>query len=377
MMTEGTVENVYFPDDPYNSTLNFQGAADYVARNPEALIFAGPTGNKDAEAHMAFAASQERTAVATFDWLGMYAALFNLEGAANKIIADTEARYQCSAANAAALTADLQKEDKPKLLWANYFSSVPGWSVASCPTSDAAYYCEYAHHCGAEVVSRPEGMGFNRTYGSPTVYWYLDDDDFLELAKDAETWIYPSQTFDSVYEEKKELLDQFKSVQDRKVYDTQGQGAYGWHEQRLAEYDVVALDMCTIVGTSNPNVLHQNRWFRNYYDDPIGSPGFCDAPDELDMPYIPAQAACEPIRIEDAAVVTNEPIESEDAAVVTNEPIESEDTAAEPAGDESETEGETEEDAAAEAAEEESASVVTNAGFATVAASGVLALLMV
>merc|ERR1712194_202947 len=94
----------------------------------------------------------------------------------------------------------------------------------------------------------------------------------------------------------KDILNQFKSVENKKVFDTQGQGEYGWHEQRLAEYDVVALDMCTIVGTSNPDLNHQNRWFRNYYRGAIGSPGICDAPTEIDMPYVPSQAECEPIK---------------------------------------------------------------------------------
>ena len=34
------------------------------------------------------------------------------------------------------------------------------------------------------------------------------------------------------------------------------------HEQRLGEYDVVALDFCTLVGTNNPNTVHRRRWFR-------------------------------------------------------------------------------------------------------------------
>merc|ERR1712161_135968 len=42
-----------------------------------------------------------------------------------------------------------------------------------------------------------------------------------------------------------EMLDQFKSVQNQQVYDTLGQGASAWSEQRYAEYDIVGLDMCT------------------------------------------------------------------------------------------------------------------------------------
>lgn len=236
--------------------------------------------------------------------LGMYAAIFNLEGGANEIIADTESRYQCSADNAALVTADIQPEDKPKILWAQYFPSEGGWSIAECPTWDAAYYCEYAHHCGAEILSRPEGMGFNISYGGPEVYWYLDDDDMLEFGKDAETWIYPSPNFEEIYNEKKEMLDQFKSVQKMNVYDTQGQGSDAWLEQRLAEYDVVALDMCDIVGTDNPEGIHARRWFRNYFTEQVGGSGVCNAPEEIDMAYVPAQAQCTPLVLQGSSATT-------------------------------------------------------------------------
>lgn len=64
------------------------------------------------------------------------------------------------------------------------------------------------------------------------------------------------------------------------------------HEQRLGEYDVVALDFCSLVGMNNPNTVHRRRWFRNYYIEPVGSAGTCDAPDEIDEPYVPAEASC-------------------------------------------------------------------------------------
>ena len=224
----------------------------------------------------------------------MYAALFNLESEANQIIADTEGRYQCSAGNAAALTADVQPEARPRILWAQYFDGI-GWSVADCPTWDEAYYCEYAAHCGAELVSRPEGLGFSESYdGGKTLYWYLTDEDMLELGKDVDTWIYPGSTFEDVYRNKKEMLDQFKSVQNKNVYDTQGQGPNSWHEQRLAEYDIVALDVCTLAGTNNPDTIHRRRWIRNYFNEQMEGLGGCNT-DEIDIAYIPAQAQCTPI----------------------------------------------------------------------------------
>ena len=148
---------------------------------------------------------------------------------ANRIISETESRYQCSADNSALMTADIPEDEKPLVLWAQYFSGI-GWSVADCPTWDSAYYCEYAHHCGAKIISRPEGVGFNQSYdGGKTLYWYLTDEEFLELGKDVPIWIYPSRTFDEVYEEKQELLDQFQAVKTMEVYDTQGQGAFSWY----------------------------------------------------------------------------------------------------------------------------------------------------
>eukprot|EP00581_Thalassiosira_minuscula_P001863 CAMPEP_0183746814 /NCGR_PEP_ID=MMETSP0737-20130205/66948_1 /TAXON_ID=385413 /ORGANISM="Thalassiosira miniscula, Strain CCMP1093" /LENGTH=637 /DNA_ID=CAMNT_0025982519 /DNA_START=35 /DNA_END=1948 /DNA_ORIENTATION=+ len=296
MIGDDSIQVIQFPDDQYNTTLLYGAARDYVAENPDTIVFAGPNGNVDADRHMGIAASQEGTAVAIFDWLGMYAALFNLEGTANQIISDTESRYECSASNAAALTADVQEDEKPKILWAQYFDGL-GWSVRSCPTWDTAYYCEYAHHCGAEIIERPEGVG-SATYWGDTAYWYLTDEEFLEVGKDAPLWIYPSQTFGSLYASKRDMLDQFQSVQDKNVYDTQGQGPHGWYEQRLAEYDVVALDMCTLVGRNNPESVHRIRWFRNFFDEPIGGMGACDAPDEIDLAYVPAEAVCTPLAAE-------------------------------------------------------------------------------
>jgi hypothetical protein len=223
----------------------------------------------------------------------MYASLFNLEGMANDIISETRSRYECTSENAASLTSDVAEEDRPKILWAEYFDGI-GWSIAECPTVDAAYYCEYAHLCGATIVSRPEGMGFSESYGGEEVYWYLTDDEFLTLGKDVDTWIYPSPTFADLYNQKRDMLDQFASVMERRVYDAQGRGPYAWHEQRLAEYDVVALDMCSIVGTANPTNVHKRRWFRNYFTEPVGSTGTCD-PEDVYSPYVPVGAACTPL----------------------------------------------------------------------------------
>ena len=295
MDEEKSLPVIFYPEDPWNSTLKEAGTAEYLENNPDAILFAGPTSDADAAHTMAIAASQERTAVATFDWIGAYAALFNLEKMASDIVAATEERYDCSANNAAAFTADFPEEEKKTVLWAQYFNGY-GWSVAYCPTWDSAYFCEYAAHCGANIISRPDGLGTSYSFGSETLYWYLSDEEFLEVGKDADLWIYPSKLFLDIYEEKKELMDQFKAVMDGEVYDTQGQGEHAWQEQRLAEYDVVALDMCSLVGNGNPNPpIHKSRWFRNIYTQAVGFLPECNAPSEIDEPYIPEQAECTPL----------------------------------------------------------------------------------
>ena len=40
--------------------------------------------------------------------------------------------------------------------------------------------CEYAAHCGANIISRPEGFGWHDSdFGGN--FWYVDDDQLLEV----------------------------------------------------------------------------------------------------------------------------------------------------------------------------------------------------
>lgn len=285
---DGSVESVFDPADPWNSTILQELTDEFLTRHPEAIIFGGIFADADADRILGVAETQERTNVATFDWISLYASLYNLEARANEIAAETAERYSCSSANAKILSADVPQEEHPVVFWANYFDGY-NWSVAECPSWDHTYYCEYAAHCGANIISRPEGVGVEN-FG----YWYLTDDEALELGKDADIFIYPSQTWDSVYEQKKEMLDQFKAVQNGQVYDTQGGGENSWYEQRLAEYDVVGNDFCALVGLVNPtqNPPHNIKWFRNVFTGKIPEMGTCNVPEELDDPYVPVGAFC-------------------------------------------------------------------------------------
>jgi len=311
MNNESSIEVVF--DATYNYTLGQELQADFFGRNPDALVFVGPNSPGTGPREIGVAASQERTNVATFDWIALFAALYNLEAESTRIARETQARYDCSSSNAAILASTSTERElqaspvKKKVLWANYFAPY-NWSVAECPTWDNTYYCEYAKHCGADIVSRPEGYGNTVSFGGPQVYWYLDDQQLLELGKDADVWIYSGTNFESVYEEKKEFMDQFKAVQDELVYDIQGQGSTAWFEQRLAEYDVVTLDFCDIVGNSNPDNNHERRWFRHVFTEAIGGAlGECRVPEEISEPYVAIGAECTPLDTESEPEAPAEP----------------------------------------------------------------------
>ena len=293
-----SIETIY----DWNSTIQEQSIEDFREQHPEAIIISGPTNNVVGEQVVVASATQERTNVATFDWIHFYAAFFNMEEEASRIAADMQNSYDCSsdvAKDIAQKQRELPQEKeqfkKPTIMWASYFTYLDlGWSVAECPTWDTTYYCEYAEHCGATVFSRPEGVGYNRTWGSPTVYWYLNDEEALAMGKDADVFIYSGSDWDSIYALKNETLDQFKAVQNKMVFDTLGQGPSAWNEQRYAEYDVVGLDMCDVVGhTSKTGPQHTRRWFRNVFTESVGSLPTCDVEGgEISEPYVPPGQEC-------------------------------------------------------------------------------------
>lgn len=60
---------IYYEDDPWNTTLVTEGIDSFMETNSDIVILVGPYGDSEGERNLAVAASQERTAVATFDWV--------------------------------------------------------------------------------------------------------------------------------------------------------------------------------------------------------------------------------------------------------------------------------------------------------------------
>ena len=180
------------------------------------------------------------------EWLKFYSVFFNLEAEANSRFDAIVERYNCGKENAQTVLTDSQ--DKPIAVWAYYtnYSGVDGFDVAECPN----YYCEYADDCGATLLESREGSNIlNDTY-SNTLYVYMNITEFVEFAKTANHWFYPSNNWDTTYALYKTELDALPSVQNQRVFDYQKRnGSSSWFENRFAEPGtwLLLLLVCTII----------------------------------------------------------------------------------------------------------------------------------
>lgn len=209
---------------------------------------------------------REVTNAAIFEWVKYYAAFFNAEELANAVVSAAAAEWDCVSSQAAATATDAAR---PNVLWAYYSEYCLGWAVGGCPN----YYCEYAEACGAALLQpRTNGSVFTPDCGDVP---YLSTEEFLDVAKDAEYWIFPASYWNRTYAEFSETLDGLASVQRRQVYDFQGSGEDAWFQERYAQYYEVLQDFCHVVGT-HAGLVRGDHWFRNVFTEVVGSPGLCE-----------------------------------------------------------------------------------------------------
>lgn len=256
--------------DPFNAEMLDQ----WIANHPEVPILSNSWTDPTLPNRFIISESAETESnQAVFEWHKVFAALYNLEHLGNDVFEETANRYDCVAANAATVESD---QEAPKVLWASYvdfFSSwdnttTTGWQIGFCPN----YYCNFVEHCAGEFMQPEEGkQGSKDCWGRPC----MTDQEFQEFAQDADFWIYSSDNFNTVYENKKDMMDTIPAIQNKVVYDTYASGSNTWFEQRMAEYDVVLQDMCEVVGTLPEGQIHKRKWFRNVLNEPIGELGIC------------------------------------------------------------------------------------------------------
>lgn len=211
---------------------------------------------------------------ATAEWLEVIGSLFNQEKVAHEYNEQRRQRYECHKQNAEQLALALEDSVRPKVLWGYYYADITGFDAPSSPN----YYVTYAQHCQADLLIPAAGKeGSIDSWG----YKYMNDDEWLEFGKEADFWIYPSDNFNQVLGQKYDYLQQFKAVQNKQVYDYQMSGGEGWFERRLAEYDVVLLDACQVLGRNVETFPpHQRKWLRNVFTESPGTLGVCTDADE-------------------------------------------------------------------------------------------------
>jgi len=282
MIENGEVENVpsneitpYDPDDP-GSVL---WVAQWEAKYPDRIIIDNSfmtSAGQGTDKTMLENGYLEGPSKAIFEWIYFYAALFNKEKLAEQIVMESQGRYDCTAANAKTSF----KEPQLVAVWA-YFSNYPGyegWLSGTCDPKKN-YYCEYTEACNIKLLHKSA---------------FMSDEEFVEFAKDADIFFYSSNTWDELYveDQKKAVLDELKSVQNQQVFDHERSGEGTWWEQRMAEYDVVLEDICTIGGMVTDANAHERLYFRNVFTEQVGEKGLSEECPDTDAPLVSRATEC-------------------------------------------------------------------------------------
>ena len=300
----------------YNDT----ALENYLADNPNSLILGGSWDSSPKMTNkivISDVGEDPQRAIddgvdvneAQAEWLEPVGTLFNQEKFAHTYNLERKKRYDCYKENAAKLAAVEDDAQRPKILWGYFSDYASGFDAPASPN----YYVTYAEHCQADLLIPEEGKeGSIDSWG----YKYMTDDEFLEFGKDADVWIYPSDNFNKLLSQKNDLLQQFKAVQNQQVFDYQMSGGEGWFERRLAEYDIVLLDMCQVVGRNVQTFPpHQRMWLRNVFTESPGTLGVCTDPEE---DFEPRHMEC--VRNEDEEVNTDV-VEDGPATLSSEEPV--------------------------------------------------------
>lgn len=120
----------------------------------------------------------EHSVLAVAEYLGFFAAFFNLEDKANTLVHSIADRYSCqkSAVNALLAAARVDAH-KPNVMWAYVYQGT--WSVASCPN----YYCEFVADAGGAMLMPRTSSGSGQ-YGGFLV------NEIADMFARADVWIF-------------------------------------------------------------------------------------------------------------------------------------------------------------------------------------------
>jgi len=207
---------------------------------------------------------QETTVLGSMEYIKLFGFFFNREAKANELATEIAWRYECTAANVIAA-----HDTPPKVLWAYLstdYSGNSGWVVGSCPN----YYCETVEAAGGEMITTD-------ITGSALVwswYYYLNNSEFLSVARDADVWLVPGVNFTETLAAERETVSQIKAFTNNQVYDSMNRGSNDWYESRIAAPEAFLEDVVAIL---HPDVEpdHEMIWFREAHAAPAGLNDTC------------------------------------------------------------------------------------------------------
>ena len=207
---------------------------------------------------------QETTVLGSMEYIKLFGFFFNREAKANELATEIAWRYECTAANVIAA-----HETTPKVLLA-YLSTDgsgnSGWVVGSCPN----YYCETIEAAGGEMITTDiTGSALVWSY-----YYYLNNSEFLSVARDADVWLVPGVNFTETLAAERETVSQIKAFTNNQVYDSMNRGSNDWYESRIAAPEAFLEDVVAIL---HPDVEpdHEMVWFREAHAAPAGLNDTC------------------------------------------------------------------------------------------------------
>lgn len=206
---------------------------------------------------------EETTNAAIFEWTKFLSAFFNTEEMADAVVDAAVDRFTCIKENTARSVTDASS--RPTLLWGGYSSYCEGWDVGECPN----YYCEFAEACSVNILSSTEGT--NEAAIEKCFSPHMTTEEFVAFGRDADYWFFPGPNANETLATFAEELSEFKSVQNKQVYDYQGLGQNAWFELRYGEYYNVLEDMCLTLGTEVG--VEPRHFWRNVYNDEIPPDG--------------------------------------------------------------------------------------------------------
>jgi hypothetical protein len=150
---------------------------------------------------------------------------------------------------------------RKKVVW-GYFYNSPGFSsfyLGNCPN----YYCQIIADAGGEIIAAPDAYGQTLS-------------EALNLVSQADVWIYPDGNFlrstetNNIFfnDTRATMFNLTNAVQNKQVYDILGGNLFDWFDARVAQPDVLLMDVVqALYGSQYISPIRNKVFLRNTFTD--------------------------------------------------------------------------------------------------------------